>query len=269
MRINFLELLYERNTKIYGQKNLNCAMIGESGSGKSYAAIRLCQKYYKDFLGKRFTEKNIVFTISEFLERVGHFGQDEKCSCLIFDDAGLKYSSARWFEELNQILGYTLQSYRYRIINVFFTIPVLKWLDRVGRGMLHGKIELKSIGSGAYYKIKYNQFNDKVYNRRTCLLQFELPSKGLIESYEHKKHMFLEIEYNDYLRQAKERENRKFELDKQDIEFYLEKLLKNPDPFLNTRKTFDWRIIKNVFSLRENASKLIKTLADKKRESTI
>lgn len=231
--------------------------------------MRIGELYYKNYLHKRFPTKNIVFTISEFLERVGEFGKNEKCSILIFDDAGLKYSSSRWFDELNQILGYTLQSYRYRIINVFFTIPVLKWLDRIGRGMLHGRIELKSIGNGAYYKTSYNQFNDKIYNRRTCLIKFNLPGNALINKYEEKKHNFLQIEYNGYLQEAKQREMQKLELDKQDIEFYITKLCKDPDPFLNSRNTFDWRIIKNVFSLKENASKLIKTLADKKRESLL
>lgn len=268
MRVDFLELLHDRNTAKYGAKNINCGVIGESGSGKSYGAIRIGELYYKRFMDKPFPVKNVVFSISEFLERIGEFGKDEKCSILIFDDAGLKYSSARWFEELNQILGYTLQSYRYRIINVFFTIPILKWLDRIGRGMLHGKIELKSVGNGAYYKIRYNQFNDKIYNRRTCLIKFNLPNKKLTDAYEKKKHKFLEIEYNSYLQEAKAREMRKLELDKQDIEFYITKLMKEPEPFLNRRNTFDWRIIKNVFSLKENASKLIKSMADKRRETS-
>lgn len=206
MKVDFLKLLNERNTAELGAKNLNCGIIGESGSGKSYAALRIAELYYKRFLNKKFPLNNIVFTISEFLERIGGSGEEEKCSILIFDDAGLKYSSSRWFDELNQILGYTLQSYRYRIINVFFTIPILKWLDRIGRGMLHGKIELKSIGNGAYYKIRYNQFNDKVYNRRTCLINFNLPGKVLIKKYENKKHIFLKNEYEEYYAQAQERE---------------------------------------------------------------
>lgn len=269
MKVDFLQILHDRNTAKQGAKNLNCAIIGESGSGKSYGALRMAELYYKLYLNKRFSTKNVVFSISEFLSRVGDFGAESKCSILIFDDAGLKYSSARWFEELNQILGYTLQSYRYRIINVFFTIPVLKWLDRIGRGMLHGKIELKSIGNGAYYKLRYNQFNDKIYNRRTCLMKFNLPGRALTRNYEEKKHKFLEIEYNSYLQEAKAKEMRKMELDKQDIEFYITKLLKEPELYLNKRNTFDWRIIKNVFSLKENASKLIKTLADKKRDKVL
>lgn len=266
MNVDFLQQLHNRNVEKNGAKNLNCAIIGESGSGKSYGALRISELYYEKYLNKKFPVKNVVFTISEFLERVGEMGTDDKCSILIFDDAGLKYSSSRWFDELNQILGYTLQSYRYRIINVLFTIPVLKWLDRIGRGMLHGKIELKSVGNGAYYKVKYNQFNDKIYNRRTCLIKFNMPGKTLIKHYEAKKHKFLEIEYQRYLQEAKQREMRKMELDKQDIEFYITKLLKSPELYLNKRNTYDWRIIKNTFSLKENASKLIKALADKKRD---
>jgi hypothetical protein len=139
--------------------------------------------------------------------------------------------------------------------------------------MLHGKIELKSVGNGAYYRVRYNQFNDRVYNRRTCLISFSLPSKGLINKYEEKKHNFLQIEYESYLQQSKAKEIRSRELDKQEIEFYIDKILSDDTKFYNTRNTFDWRIIKNTFQLKIDTAKYIKTLADnrakEKKESAV
>ena len=47
----------------------------------------------------------------------------------------------------------------------------------------------------------------KIYNRRTVLLNFKLPGNSLINSYEEKKHNFLKKEYDEYLTQARLREN--------------------------------------------------------------
>jgi hypothetical protein len=74
----------------------------------------------------------------------------------------------------------------------------------------------------------------------------------------------LQLEYESYLEQAKTKERRNRELDKQELDYYIDKLLENPHNFLNTRKTFDWRLIKNTFSLKVDTSKFIKTLADNK-----
>lgn len=271
VEVDFYQLLYDRNIKKKGAKNLNCALLGESGSGKSYTATSLCIEYYKTKLGKKFPIENIVFDIEEFLERVNSWERKEKCNCLIFDDAGLKYSSSKWFEELNQILGYTLQSYRYRIINVFFTIPVLKWLDRIGRGMLHGRIELKGVSKngafGAYYKRTYNQQTDTYYDRRTCLLAVNPPEKSersFFRAYENKKHNFLQKEYDNYLKAAKRR-NKLDTTNKQDAYKIADKIEKtNWKKYLNTKGTFSQEIIAVEYDVNYRLARAIAHLLNNK-----
>lgn len=195
-----IDSLYARNTKKNGAKNLNCVCIGESGDGKSYGIIRLAEMFYNEKLDMKFPTENIVFTKSEFLDRIVNLG---KCSIVIFDDSGMEYSSKKWFEELNQILGFTMQTYRFKIINVFFTLPHKRWLDNVARGMLHGQIIMRYPGVGVYYKLQHNSFNNKVYHYRKRIIDFKLPDESLTNVYEDMKQEFLNTKYKYYLEEAK------------------------------------------------------------------
>lgn len=224
----FVDALHERNTKVRGAKNLNACCIGESGDGKSYAILRLCELYYNLYLNEKFPYENIVFTKSEFLDRIVNLGQ---CSIVIFDDSGMEYSSKKWFEELNQILGFTMQTYRFKIINVFFTLPHKRWLDSVARGMLHGQIIMKRVGVGVYYKLQHNPFNNKVYHYRRRIMDFKLPSDRLTEKYESMKSDFLNTKYKYYLEEAKKSDSQLISIDE-----HVEKVINNMDKFkLNKR----------------------------------
>lgn len=223
-----LEALYIRNTRKKGAKNLNCAVIGESGSGKSYMCLRWSDQYYKRFLKNKFSVDNVVFTITEFLDLVKNL---PNCSIIIFDDAGLKYSSKRWWDELNQILGYTMQSFRYKIINVFFTIPILKWLDNVGRGMLHSRIEMKDPGVGVYKKLEYNPSMDKIYETSLYNLEVSKPPIKLVNQYEKKKSLFLAEEYQEYYLKAKKREEKPLTIGAEAVSNYVDMVLNDMGRF--------------------------------------
>jgi len=252
----FIDGLYVRNTKKKGAKNLNCALIGESGTGKSYAGIRICEQFYKNKLNKSFPVDNIVFTIAEFLERISDI---DKCSCIIFDDAGLKYSSARWYDDLNQVLGYTLQSYRYKIINVFFTIPVKDWLDRIGRGMLHREIEMYCPGIGVYYKVKYSSKYRKLFYKRITILDFDYPDDDLINEYEEKKDYFLKKEYGSYLLMAK-----KYETDEKTNDHFIDMILKDVDKYSLNEKV-NSSLVSEYLNLSQRRAKRILILMKSKK----
>lgn len=253
----FLELLHKRNTNPRGPRNINLVVIGESGIGKSYATLRIADQYYIVKLNRPFPVENVVFTISEFIERVKSLG---KCSIIIFDDAGLKYSSTKWYEELNQVLGYTLQSYRYKIINVIFTIPVKDWLDRIGRGMLHGQIEMKFVGQGVYTRMKYNSYRKQVYYKRLFLMNFAKPNDDLIGNYERKKKKFLDREYSIYLTQAKKKEGRVLSNDE-----IIKEILLDPKPYM-IKDNFQLGLIQHNFNLAHNRSYAVLVVLRKMRE---
>lgn len=253
----FLELLHKRNTNKRGPRNINLVVIGESGIGKSYATLRIADLYYMDKLKQKFPVDNVVFTISEFIERVKELG---KCSIIIFDDAGLKYSSTKWYEELNQVLGYTLQSYRFKIINVIFTIPVKDWLDRIGRGMLHGQIEMKFVGQGVYTRMTYNSYRKQIYYKRLFLMNFAKPSEDIIKAYETKKRKFLDREYSIYLTQAKKKEGRSIGNDE-----IIKTILLDPKAYM-VKDNFQIGLIQHNFNLAHNRSYSVLMVLRKMRE---
>jgi hypothetical protein len=222
--MTFIDGLYIRNTRELGARNFILSVVGETGIGKSYSAIRLAELYYENKLGIRFPIDNIVFTCSEFLKLVSVL---PPCSIVIFDDAGLKYNASRWFDEVNQIMGYTLQSFRHRIINLFITIPVADWVDRIGRGLFHGQLELKALGQGILYWIERNPRIKDPYFHTHVAITFSHPDPKFCKLYERKKKAFLDLEYKNYYYIAKERE--KVKLPDEDL---IEIILDNPDQFM-------------------------------------
>jgi hypothetical protein len=244
---DLLEMIHKRNIRRKGAKNLNSAIVAESGTGKSWAGIRICEVFYDRYLDVPFTADNIVFTISEFLKLVKVLPE---CSFIIFDDAGLKFSSVKWFEELNQILGWTLQSYRWKIINVIFTIPVLKWLDRIGRGMLHARLDMIKPGYGVFKRYAYSQDYDKAYATRILSLYLDEPNKKLVEEYEAKKRKFLKREYDMYLRTAEKRESQLLTIDQ-----IVDIVLEAPDIYKYKRK-FNARLIQTNLNIGKDKAYL-------------
>jgi hypothetical protein len=226
--VPFVDLIIKRNTRPKFPRNINIAIVGESGTGKSWGGLKIGDLYYKKKYNTPFPVDNVVFTIEGFLKRIQVLDEG---SIVIFDDAGLKYDSKRWWDELNQVLGYTLQSYRYKIINVFFTVPVTDFVDKVGRTMLHGQIWFKWEGIGVYQKFKYHQNYKHTYIRNKRVLIFTPPPSDIVDQYEKKKHHFLTYEYAAYYSKAKQRRAKQLSLEEIVI------LVKeDPDKFISNKK---------------------------------
>jgi ABC-type dipeptide/oligopeptide/nickel transport system ATPase component len=242
---SIVDLIIERNTKSKFARNINIALVGESGTGKSWGGLRIGELYYKKKYNRPFPVDNVVFTITEFLKMVRTL---DKGSIIIFDDAGLKYDSKRWWDELNQVLGYTLQSYRYKIINVFFTVPVTDFVDKVGRTMLHGQIWFKIEGVGVYQKFKYHQNYKKTFVRNKRSIIFNPPNMDLVNAYEEKKNHFLTFEYAAYYAKAKKRRGKQLT-----VEEIINIILENPEKFKDPKtKKFNANLIHSYTEIAIN-----------------
>ncbi len=118
------------------KRNFLCAVVGPTGSGKTYAALSLAHR-----LDPNFDVENIAFEPAEFINLV----KDSKSgSVIIFDEAGVGYSSREFFSITNRALGYITQSFRFKRYVVFFTMPNLNFLDVTARKLLHFYIELSN-----------------------------------------------------------------------------------------------------------------------------
>ena len=126
----FLSQLHNRNKR---KQNFQMVILGETGSGKSCAGLRIAYLYGIK-TGNPFTVEDVVFTAKEFLQRIENLPE---YSFILFDEAGIQYSSSDWFDDLVKILSYTLQSFRYKLINILFSVPNKQMLAKVGRNLLH------------------------------------------------------------------------------------------------------------------------------------
>jgi len=214
--------IIKKNTRPTHARNRNIAFVGEPGLGKSWAALKIGNDYYNELYGSDLPIKNVVFRISEFLELI----QDlDKCNTIIFDDTGLEYNAKKWYTELNQVLSMTIQSYRYRIINTFFTVPELTFIDKSGRQLIHAMIELKTESYGKFKKLSWNY--GKMYNKSVFNVMFRPPPKKLTDAYQKKKDQYIKEKYKEFTDIANKEESQK--ITNKDL---MDMICSNPDKFM-------------------------------------
>lgn len=188
----FLEKYIENRMRT--KRNVVIAIDGESGLGKSYAGLILADKIDRN---KDFDENHIVFYFKEFLDCLDNL----KSGCtILFDEAGVEFGHRDFQKWINKILNYLLQTFRFKLINLIFTLPSIAMLDKTGRTLTHIYIHMTKQGEGRVYKQFLNIADGKIWRKKLGTLEFELPRKDLIEIYENKK----ERVFNERLEKYKE-----------------------------------------------------------------
>lgn len=183
------------------RKNQNWmgGIVGETGRGKSWAALCLAET-----VDPEFSIEQVAFTPIEFLELVK---SDEygKGSFIVFDEAGVGISNRDWYSEVNKQVGFVLDTWRNQNRGAIFTLPSLGGLDKKALGRLHGYIDMTGIdyeqgnSLGKYYNIVQDTWNGKIYRKFPELrepgkgykvekkwIRFMRPSKELRDAYEEK-----------------------------------------------------------------------------------
>jgi len=162
-------------------KNIIIIIHGETGEGKSYLAMKMCEK-----ADKHFSVKNIIFwdNLNEFIHLLGTLPEE---SWILIDDAGALLDAREFMTIINKMISYVLEMFRMKKICVIFTAPNRMMIDKNARRVAHYLIFQKDRGYAAVYRQKMN-FRGDIYPR--FLFHFDgvqLPSKALIEAYEKKK----------------------------------------------------------------------------------
>ena len=114
-------------------------IAGETGTGKSYAAMRLGQLIDKDF-----NIRNVVFSPKQFMEILEN-PWIKRGSVIIFDEAGVGIPSRDWYTIQNKMLGYVMQTFRHMNLCVIFTVPNIGFVDVQMRNLFHIYLETQSI----------------------------------------------------------------------------------------------------------------------------
>lgn len=190
--------------RIKAVRPLNLVFTGETGSGKSYSAIRLAS-----VLDPTFSEDHIVFDIESFLGLLEQRPRLPPGSVIMYDEAGVTANSRKYRDTMNIIFSGEAQSMRYRNYPVFYTVPKLSFIDSQVRGLVQMILESTSTRGKMkplfildnpdrndpkpFYKypsfIRTRNFRqEKVVVSRVT---FQLPPKYIYMPYEKKKDEFL------------------------------------------------------------------------------
>lgn len=199
-------------------ENWMCVIVGETGSGKSYAGQRLAE-----VLDPNYSIDRTAWDVEEFLELANeNMGEG---SIQVLEEAGVAAGNRSWWEVANKVLDALTQTWRSINRGAIFTLPDLDLIDAHVRRRFHHIIVMQSKNEDRMIsraRIKYVQTNhevgksyrkyhrmfdeDGVY-RKYKNIPFQLPSAPLLSEYEEEKSAFssdLRGSLLDEIRAAKE-----------------------------------------------------------------
>ncbi len=199
-------------SRIKKNKNFLACITGQTGSGKSYSALRIAQLLDKDFNISR-----VCFNPKGFMGVLNAQGL-RKGNVLVFDEAGVGMSSRNWQSLSNKLLNYCLQTFRHMNLIVLFTAPDFAFVDSATRRLFHCCMETCSIDVSAKtcavkpLLLQVNQRSGNTYYKYLRVLRghnfvplarwhIHLPSKDLVDAYELKKKAFTQELNQDILEQ--------------------------------------------------------------------
>lgn len=129
---------YIRRRIFEENKNFLIALVGQTGSGKSFSAMKLGEA-----IDPNFSINNVVFTAKDFFELLK---QDHpRGTVIIFDEAGVGIPAREWYSISNKLMGYILQTFRHRNWIVIFTVPDFDFIDKQARKLFHCYMETTHI----------------------------------------------------------------------------------------------------------------------------
>ena len=171
----FTDLLHARNNDAYN----NLIIIeGETGTGKSCMGLSLLQ-HLDDYA----SVGNIIYSKSEFYNALKTF----KRGTILWDECGVYISHRQWLSQEQINIMQILQSFRYRKLNVIFTLPSAGYMDKVAREMCHFLINMSGRGIGQIYRIMKTTYQSWTYTPFMGLLYSQMPTKMLWDEFT-KKH---------------------------------------------------------------------------------
>ncbi len=216
---SYLENRFRKN------KNFLGVVTGPTGSGKSYACLRIAELWYKYNFNKDFpVETHCCFTINELMKLLSSKTL-KKGELIIFEEAGVSVGSLDFQQRISKLFTYVMQSFRSMNIGILFNLPVLTMLNKSCRLLLHSHIvtqkldfdkkmsklkpffhQLNQMSGKSYWKYPKIIFNNRV--RTIKRFNYYIPSKHILEVYEDKKERFVYQLTEDFSKELQEIENK-------------------------------------------------------------
>lgn len=233
---------YMKHRVLNSNKNFLCIITGETGSGKSFAGLKLGEE-----IDSNFNVDNVVFSITEFMKFLAS-DKPKRGSVIMFEEVGVSVSNRNWQKAINKLFNFIMQTFRYKNLIVFFTVPDYNFVDKQTRSLFHAQFELQGINQTEGYStlkpifLQRNSYTGEVYTKYPRVMVKEkhiiggvecckneiytikrskigLASKELIDAYEEKKLRFNKrLEKEVLVGVKKEDPLEEFEREKQEIE---------------------------------------------------
>ena len=207
---------------------INCS----TGSGKSYAGLKLCLDISK-ILGSNFTVKdNVDFSFIGLLKKTKLPQNTKAGTCFLFEEVGAMGGGGagrEWQSKANKFFTSFLQTTRHKRQILIFTFPQFNFLDSIARALVHMQMIMQGIDfkkKVSYLKPYLIQTNDRTGKMYFKLLRFTiegvrhkltsqrmgLPPEDMIKEYEKMKVAFtdkLDNEIIDDEMKQQEKEKKK------------------------------------------------------------
>jgi len=211
-------------SRIKKNKNFLGFISGQTGSGKSWSTISICEQ-----LDENFNENNIVFSGLELMKLINS-GKLKRGSAICFEEVGVEMNNKNWASVTNKMLNYLIQTFRHRGFILIMNSPYMDFVDSSVRKLFHA--EMSTVGIDFKQKlckikpqlIQYNGRIKKYYYKRLKVItkkgvipiQFwnvEKPSQKIIKIYEKKKKDYTDNLNKEIFRELKQlqikKENKK------------------------------------------------------------
>lgn len=142
--------------RLHAEENsFQALVLGATGTGKSFAGMRICEA-----IDPTFNIDRVVFTAEDFVELLN---SDLPVGCCVLcDEVGLFMGNREWNTLQNKLMSMVLQTYRFRRLCVVWTLPTLRMVDINLRDLTHAIVETLSVdreNNLCKVKFKYREVN--------------------------------------------------------------------------------------------------------------
>lgn len=121
---------------IRNNRNWFGGICGETGTGKSYASLRI-----GEMVDRRFDSEKVAFNVIELLQLIDSVNAKD---LIIFDEAEA-WNARRAMKAENVVMGEIMAMLRYTQINIACTMPDLEMIDLNARRLMHDYLRTQYI----------------------------------------------------------------------------------------------------------------------------